>query len=59
MLNQKLLGVAGVIAILAFAWLVSANRKAIKIRVVGASFALLAAIAFLVLWSSWGKAVIH
>ena len=59
MLNQKLLGVAGVIAILAFAWLVSANRKAIKIRVVGAAFALQAAIAFLVLWTSWGKAVIQ
>jgi CNT family concentrative nucleoside transporter len=58
-LNQKLLGVAGVIAILAFAWLVSANRKAIKIRVVGAAFALQAAIAFLVLWTSWGKAVIQ
>jgi CNT family concentrative nucleoside transporter len=58
-LNQKLLGIAGIIAILAFAWLVSANRKAIKIRVVGAAFALQAAIAFLVLWTSWGKAVIQ
>lgn len=59
MLNQKLLGIAGIIAILAFAWLVSANRKAVKIRVVGAAFALQAAIAFLVLWTSWGKAVIQ
>ena len=59
MINQKLLGIAGIIAILAFAWLVSANRKAIKIRVVGAAFALQAAIAFLVLWTSWGKAVIQ
>jgi CNT family concentrative nucleoside transporter len=58
-LNQKLLGIAGIIAILAFAWLVSANRKAVKIRVVGAAFALQAAIAFLVLWTSWGKAVIQ
>jgi CNT family concentrative nucleoside transporter len=58
-LNQKLLGIAGIIAILAFAWLLSANRKAIKLRVVGAAFALQAAIAFLVLWTSWGKAVIQ
>ena len=59
MLNQKLLGVAGIIAILAFAWLLSTNRRAIKPRVVGAAFALQAAIAFLVLWTSWGKAVIQ
>ena len=59
MINQKLLGVAGIIAILAFAWLVSANRKAIRLRVVGAAFALQATIAFLVLWTSWGKAVIQ
>jgi len=58
-INQKLLGVAGIIAILAFAWLVSANRKAIRLRVVGAAFALQATIAFLVLWTSWGKAVIQ
>jgi CNT family concentrative nucleoside transporter len=58
-LNQKLLGVAGIIAILAFAWLLSTNRRAIKPRVVGAAFALQAAIAFLVLWTSWGKAVIQ
>ena len=59
MINQKLLGVAGIIAILALAWLVSTNRKAIKLRVVGAAFALQAAIAFLVLWTRWGKAVIQ
>jgi len=58
-INQKLLGVAGIIAILAFAWLLSANRKAIKVRVVGAAFALQAAIAFLVLWTSVGRAVIQ
>ena len=59
MLNQKLLGIAGIIAILALAWLVSANRKAIKLRVVGAAFALQATIAFLVLWTSWGRSVIQ
>jgi CNT family concentrative nucleoside transporter len=58
-LNQKLLGVAGIIAILALAWLVSTNRRAIRPRVVGAAFALQAAIAFLVLWTSWGRAAIQ
>jgi CNT family concentrative nucleoside transporter len=57
-LNQKLLGVAGILAILALAWLVSTNRKAIKLRIVGAAFALQAGIAFLVLYTSWGRAFI-
>jgi CNT family concentrative nucleoside transporter len=54
-----LLGVAGIIAILALAWLVSANRRAIRPRVVGAAFALQAFIAWLVLWTSWGRAAIQ
>ena len=58
MLNQKLLGVAGIAAILALAWLVSANRRAIRLRVVGAAFALQAFIAWLVLWTSGGQAAI-
>jgi len=58
-LNQKLLGVAGIVAILALAWLVSTNRKAIRLRVVGAAFALQALIAFLVLWTPGGRAVIQ
>jgi CNT family concentrative nucleoside transporter len=57
-LNSKLLGLAGVAAILALAWLVSSDRKAIKLRIVAAAFALQAAIAFLVLWTSWGRAFI-
>jgi CNT family concentrative nucleoside transporter len=58
-LNQKLLGLAGIVAILVLAWAVSTNRKAIKLRIVGAAFALQAAIAFLVLWTSWGRAAIQ
>jgi CNT family concentrative nucleoside transporter len=58
-LNQKLLGIAGIVAILALAWLVSTNRKVIRLRVVGAAFALQASIAFLVLWTSWGRSVIQ
>ena len=55
-MNQKLLGVAGIIVILAIAYALSANRKAIRLRIVGAAFALQAAIAFLVLYTSWGRA---
>jgi CNT family concentrative nucleoside transporter len=55
-MNQKLLGVAGIIVILLLAFALSNNRKAIRIRVVGAAFALQAAIAFLVLYTSWGRA---
>src|SRR6266576_2138069 len=53
-MNSKLLGVAGIAAILTLAWLVSANRNAIRLRVVGAAFALQAGIAFLVLYTRWG-----
>ena len=55
-MNQKLLGVAGILVILAIAFVLSANRKAIRLRVVGAAFALQAFIAWLVLWTSWGRA---
>jgi CNT family concentrative nucleoside transporter len=47
------------LAILALAWLVSANRTAIRPRIVGAAFALQAFIAWLVLWTSWGRAAIQ
>jgi CNT family concentrative nucleoside transporter len=57
--NSKLLGIAGIVAILAIAWLLSTNRKAIRFRIVGAAFALQAFIAWLVLWTSWGRAGIH
>ncbi len=55
-MNQKLLGIAGIAVILGIAFLLSANRKAIRLRVVGAAFALQAFIAWLVLWTSWGRA---
>jgi CNT family concentrative nucleoside transporter len=56
--NQKLLGVAGILVILLIAFVLSTNRRAIRIRVVGAAFALQAFIAWLVLWTSWGRAAI-
>ncbi len=58
MLNQKLLGIAGILAILALAWLMSANRSEIKLRVVAAAFALQAAIALFVFKTKIGVATI-
>ena len=58
-MNPKLLGVAGILVILAIAFALSTNRKAIRLRIVGAAFALQAAIAVLVLYTSWGKAGIE
>jgi len=49
------MGVLGILAIIAIAILFSSNRKAIRLRVVGAAFALQAGIAFLVLYTSWGR----
>ena len=39
-MNQKLLGIAGIVVILGIAFALSTNRKAIRLRVVGAAFAL-------------------
>jgi CNT family concentrative nucleoside transporter len=55
-MNQKLLGIAGIIVILGIAFVLSSNRTAIRLRVVGAAFALQAFVAWLVLWTSWGRA---
>jgi CNT family concentrative nucleoside transporter len=54
-MNQTLLGVAGILVILGIAFALSTNRKAIRLRVVGAAFALQAFVAWLVLWTSWGR----
>ena len=56
---ERMPGLAGIAVILALAWLISANRRAIRLRVVGAAFALQAVIAFLVLYTSWGRAAIQ
>jgi CNT family concentrative nucleoside transporter len=57
-MNSFVLGLAGILVILAIAVAFSTSRRAIRLRVVGAAFVLQAAIAFLVLWTSWGKAAI-
>ena len=58
-MNQYLLGVAGIAAIILIAVLFSSNRKAINLRVVGAAFALQAVLAFLVIKTPWGRATIQ
>jgi CNT family concentrative nucleoside transporter len=54
-----LLGVAGIVVILGIAILLSTNRRAIRLRVVGAAFALQAFVAWLVLYTNWGRAGIQ
>ena len=53
-----LIGLGGIVVILAIAFLLSTNRRAIRPRVVAAAFALQAGFAFLVLGTSGGRAVI-
>ena len=57
-MNQKLLGVAGIALILLLAYAISSNRKAIRLRVVGAAFALQAAIALFVFKTTIGVSTI-
>jgi concentrative nucleoside transporter, CNT family len=58
-MERVLLGLAGIALILAIAVLLSSNRRAIRLRVVGAAFALQAGIAVLVLYTPWGIAAIQ
>ncbi len=58
-MNQSMLGVVGIVAIILIAILFSSNRRAIRPRVVGAAFALQALIAFLVLRTTGGRTVIQ
>jgi CNT family concentrative nucleoside transporter len=55
---RYLIGLGGIAVILAIAYLFSANRRWIRLRVVAAAFALQVGIAALVLGTPWGKNVI-
>jgi len=57
-MNSKLLGVAGIIVILGIAVALSTNRRAIRLRIVGAAFALQAAVALFVFKTTIGVATI-
>lgn len=50
---------AGIALILILAWLLSSDRKAIRLRVVGSALALQAGLAALVLYVPWGKRVLQ
>ncbi|HZG10272.1 MAG TPA: nucleoside transporter C-terminal domain-containing protein [Allosphingosinicella sp.] len=56
---DKLLGVAGIALILLIAFLLSSNKRAIRLRVVASAFALQAGIAVLVLYTPWGRRAIE
>jgi len=56
---RVLLSLAGMAVILALALLLSSNRRAIRLRIVGAAFALQAGIAILVLYTPWGRSAIE
>jgi CNT family concentrative nucleoside transporter len=57
-MNHFLIGIAGIAVILGIAFLLSADRRAIRLRVVGAAFGLQVGIAVLVLYTPWGKSVL-
>jgi CNT family concentrative nucleoside transporter len=54
----KYIGIVGIVVLLGIAYLVSSNRKAINLRIVGAAFALQAAIAGVVIYSQVGRNII-
>ena len=58
-MQSTLLGLAGIVVILAIAFAASMNRRAIRLRVVGAAFALQAGIAFFVLATPWGARILE
>jgi CNT family concentrative nucleoside transporter len=58
-IGEMLMPLLGILAIVLIAFVFSKNRRAIRPRVVGAAFALQAFIAWLVLWTSWGRAAIQ
>ncbi|MGA9580635.1 MAG: nucleoside transporter C-terminal domain-containing protein [Allosphingosinicella sp.] len=57
--NRILMGIAGILVILGIAFLLSSNKRAIRLRVVAAAFALQAGIAVLVLYTPWGRRAIE
>jgi CNT family concentrative nucleoside transporter len=58
-MDRLLIGVAGISVILLIAFLLSTNKRAIRLRVVGAAFLLQAGLATLVLYIPAGKLVIE
>ena len=57
-MSSKLIGLVGIVAILGIAYLLSSNRKAINLRVVGAAFGLQVVVAAFVIYLPIGQTVI-
>ena len=58
-MQAKLIGLVGIAVILGIAVLLSTNRRAINLRIVGAAFALQAGLAAFVLYSGVGRSIIN
>ena len=58
-MEHRAFGLIGIVLILLIAWVASDNRKAIRLRTVGACFALQVAIAIFVLYIPAGKGVLE
>ena len=58
-MEHRAFGIIGIVLILLIAWLASDNRKGIRLRTVGACFALQVAIAIFVLYMPIGKVVLE
>src|SRR5690349_8273119 len=58
-MNRILIGIGGIVILLAIAFILSSNKRAIRPRVVISAFLLQAAIAFLVLYVPLGKAALQ
>ena len=57
-MNRIMIGITGILVILAIAVALSSNRRAIRLRVVMPAFLLQAGLAFLILYTPWGRDVI-
>jgi CNT family concentrative nucleoside transporter len=58
-MSNRLIGLVGIVVILGIAYALSSNRKAINLRIVGAAFALQAAVAAFVIYLPAGQLIIE
>ena len=58
-MEHRAFGIIGIVLILSIAWIASDSRKSIRLRTVGACFALQVAIAIFVLYLPWGKGILE
>jgi CNT family concentrative nucleoside transporter len=58
-MSERLIGLVGIVVILGIAFALSSNRRAINLRIVGAAFALQAAVAAFVIYLPAGQVIIE